>query len=264
MDGVPTQTAGVSDILADDWNTYVRDNFDAIKSGHIVCTSSSRPTGIADGTMIYETDTKLLYVYNGSSWTQNNLTPVGMVSPFAGSVAPGGWLICNGAAVARTGVYAALFGVLSTTYGSGDGSTTFNLPNLLGRTIVGAGTGTRQGEAGSGVISGGTSLSARAIGQWFGDERMQAHTHSFGGTTDPAGAHAHNVSESYGTNPANYKTSIGGSYGFTYANADQNRVTDTQGTHSHTFSGNTGAHSNQQGLQMNLQPSLVLNYIIKY
>jgi hypothetical protein len=72
MDGVPTQTAGTSELLASDWNTYVRDNFDSIKFGHVVCTSSTRPTGIAEGTMIYETDTNKVLVYNGSSWVEVN------------------------------------------------------------------------------------------------------------------------------------------------------------------------------------------------
>ena len=52
-----------------------------------------------------------------------------------------GWLICNGAAVSRT-TYATLFAVIGTTYGAGDGSTTFNLPDLRGRTPIGAGQGT--------------------------------------------------------------------------------------------------------------------------
>jgi len=70
MDAVPTQTAGTSELLASDWNTYVRDNFDSIKFGHVVCTSSTRPTGIAEGTMIYETDTNKVLVYNSSSWIE--------------------------------------------------------------------------------------------------------------------------------------------------------------------------------------------------
>jgi hypothetical protein len=70
MDGVPTQTAGTSELLASDWNTYVRDNFDSIKFGHVVCTSSTRPTGIAEGTMIYETDTQKVLVYSGSAWVE--------------------------------------------------------------------------------------------------------------------------------------------------------------------------------------------------
>lgn len=56
-------------------------------------------------------------------------THTGMVSPYGGSVAPDGWLICDGSAVSRT-TYSALFAVIGTTYGAGDGSTTFNIPNI--------------------------------------------------------------------------------------------------------------------------------------
>lgn len=69
-------------------------------------------------------------------------TPVGMVSPFAGAAAPTGWLLCDGSAVSRA-TYAALFTAISTTYGVGDGSTTFNLPDLKGRSVIGAGAGTK-------------------------------------------------------------------------------------------------------------------------
>lgn len=62
--------------------------------------------------------------------------PSGSVQPFAGSAAPTGWLLCDGSAVSRT-TYADLFAVIGTSYGSGDGSTTFNLPNLKGRVPVG-------------------------------------------------------------------------------------------------------------------------------
>jgi microcystin-dependent protein len=56
--------------------------------------------------------------------------------PYAGSSAPTGWLLCNGAAVSRT-TYADLFTAISTTFGTGDGSTTFNLPDCTGRVIAG-------------------------------------------------------------------------------------------------------------------------------
>lgn len=62
--------------------------------------------------------------------------PAGSVTAFAGSSAPSGWLLCAGQAVSRT-TYAALFTVIGTTYGSGDGSTTFNLPDLRGRVVAG-------------------------------------------------------------------------------------------------------------------------------
>ena len=63
--------------------------------------------------------------------------PTGMVVPYAGAAAPDGWLLCQGQAVSRT-TYAQLFSVIGTTYGSGDGSTTFNLPDMRGRVAVGS------------------------------------------------------------------------------------------------------------------------------
>jgi microcystin-dependent protein len=62
--------------------------------------------------------------------------PAGVLAAFGGTTAPTGWLVCDGAAVSRT-TYSLLFGVVGTAYGAGDGSTTFNLPDLRGRTGVG-------------------------------------------------------------------------------------------------------------------------------
>lgn len=76
---------------------------------------------------------------------KNKLTAVslpGLISPYAGSSAPTGWLLCNGDAVSRT-TYASLFAVVSTSYGVGDGSTTFNVPDLRGSIPLGAGTRVR-------------------------------------------------------------------------------------------------------------------------
>lgn len=62
------------------------------------------------------------------------LVPTGSILTYAGSSAPAGWLVCDGQAVSRT-TYANLFSALGTTFGTGDGSTTFNLPDLRGRFI---------------------------------------------------------------------------------------------------------------------------------
>jgi microcystin-dependent protein len=70
----------------------------------------------------------------------NNLTPVGTVSYIAYSTIPDGWLECNGQAVSRTD-YSELFGKIGTTYGIGDGSTTFNVPDLRGEFIRGLDNG---------------------------------------------------------------------------------------------------------------------------
>lgn len=62
--------------------------------------------------------------------------PAGIIFPYAGSTAPEGYLMCDGSAVSRS-TYAALFAAIGTTYGAGDGSTTFNIPDLTGRVVIG-------------------------------------------------------------------------------------------------------------------------------
>ena len=68
-----------------------------------------------------------------------SIIPSGSVIPFAGVNVPQGYLLCDGSEVSRTD-YSYLFNVIGTTYGEGDGSTTFNLPNLKDKFIEGAGT----------------------------------------------------------------------------------------------------------------------------
>lgn len=70
----------------------------------------------------------------------NAAVPTGGLVPFAGATAPAGWLVCDGAAVSRAS-YPDLFAVIGTTYGTGDGSSTFNLPDLRGRAIYGVSPG---------------------------------------------------------------------------------------------------------------------------
>ena len=69
----------------------------------------------------------------------NISSPTGTIQAFASSNTPTGWLLCDGSAISRS-TYSELFAVIGTTYGAGDGSTTFNLPNLFNRMIVGAGS----------------------------------------------------------------------------------------------------------------------------
>jgi len=71
-----------------------------------------------------------------AAMTSQALSPVGSVISFAGSEAPAGWLLCDGTAYSRT-TYSALFAVTGTAYGNGNGSTTFNVPDLRGRVSVG-------------------------------------------------------------------------------------------------------------------------------
>lgn len=80
--------------------------------------------------------------------------PAGFVIAFAANSAPSGYLLCNGAAISRT-TYGTLFAAIGTTYGAGDGSTTFNLPNLTDRFIQGSGTAGTVNSAGLPNITGG-------------------------------------------------------------------------------------------------------------
>ncbi|HXJ22501.1 MAG TPA: tail fiber protein, partial [Polyangia bacterium] len=114
--------------------------------------------------------------------------PSGSIVPYGGpsganadagtAAVPAGWLLCDGSAVSRT-TYASLFAAIGINFGGGDGITTFNLPDLRGRTIIGAGHG--------------TGLTARTLGQTVGEEthtlstsEMPAHSHTL---TDPGHTH---------------------------------------------------------------------------
>lgn len=121
----------------------------------------------------------------GTLSTSIGIVPVGAIMAYGGSSAPTGYLLCDGSAVSRS-TYGALFTAIGTTFGSGDGSTTFNLPDYRGRHAIGAGTGAGTNPAGgSGAPSGG-SLTARVRGDWGGEEthtlsvaELAAHIHSY-------------------------------------------------------------------------------------
>ena len=89
-------------------------------------------------------DEESIYSYNGETMISvgaggmptGDTFPIGAITSYAGDTAPTNWLICDGSAISRT-TYADLFDAIGTTYGIGDGSTTFNLPNLKGRVITG-------------------------------------------------------------------------------------------------------------------------------
>ena len=68
-----------------------------------------------------------------------NLVPTGVILPFGGSVIPNGFLLCNGVAISRT-TFTKLYSIIGITFGGGDGSTTFNIPDLRDRYIIGANT----------------------------------------------------------------------------------------------------------------------------
>jgi microcystin-dependent protein len=178
------------------------------------------------------------------------LCPTGSVLPFAGSTAPTNFLLCFGQAVNRT-TYADLFTVCGTTYGAGDGTTTFNLPDLRGRAIGGLDNmgGTAAGRLTSTVLTASNTLGATGGAQTvtLTSAEMPSHTH----TQD---AHSHGVqrSNSAATSVAADASALYRPQANTGAGYFDTQVT----TATNQNTGGGGAHSNTQ-------PTIVLSYIIK-
>ena len=217
-----------------------------------VCTSSTRPTAPFTGQMIFETDTFVLNFWNGTAWQGAVSAPAGAIEAYAGSTAPTGWLLSFGQAVSRS-TYANLFAVISTTYGVGDGSTTFNLPDLRGRAVGGKDDmgGTAASRLTSTVLTASNTLGATGGTQThtLTSAEMPSHTH----TQD---AHSHPVQRS---NQA--ATSLGSDASALYtpqANTGSPTYFTTQNTTA--TNQNTGGGS----AHLNTQPTIVLNYIIKF
>jgi len=245
---------------------------------------SSAPTG-ATGALYYDTTTNEFKGYKASSWDSlgGAGTPPGVITAYGGASAPSGWLMCTGSAVSRT-TYADLFAVLSTTYGAGDGSTTFNVPNLQQRFPLG------KAAAGTGSTLGGTG------GAIDHTHTGPSHTHTFTGTDGTTGSggvdHTHTgPSHTHAVDPPNTTSSGPSSYlSFNLTTGTGKSLADSTHTHSvdiasfssgaagtgatggasaysHTHSF-TPAGTNAAGgtgvTGSNNPPYLVVNYIIKY
>ena len=166
----------------------------------------------------------------GVTITGGSLT--GVVVPFAGSTAPTGSLLCFGQAVNRT-TYAALFAIIATAYGIGDGSTTFNVPDLRGRSI--AGVDNMGGTTAGRITAAGSGITGTTLGASGGTE-----THTL--ITAEMPSHTHALSDSYpGVNSGGTWQNHGGGYGGSIGSIGS--------------TGGGGAHQNTQ-------PTMMINYII--
>lgn len=177
------------------------------------------------------------------------LVPAGAVMPFAMNSAPSGWLAANGTAVSRT-TYATLFAAIGTVYGVGDGSTTFNLPDLRGYFVRGSGTN------GDGTVSG-TFGAKQADG-------FESHTHT--GSAASAGSHTHTFTTPNGQ-PAElvyYKGSDGNvdgsqeSTGYDRDTALLNTYIQSAGSHTHAVT------INATGTTETRPANIALLYCIKF
>lgn len=176
--------------------------------------------------------------------------PVGTILMTARATADTGYFLCDGAAISRT-TYAALFSAIGSTYGVGNGSTTFNLPDLRQRFPLGkaaSGTGSTLGSTGGYIDH---------------DHTTPNHTHTF--TSDAAGDHNHSFSGTTSGPDSTYTVNETDPYATVASNAHTHSfsgTTSNEGTHSHTGTTNSGEGGGTTGAGN--PPFLVINYQIKY
>jgi microcystin-dependent protein len=229
--------------------------------------TGTAPFTVASTTAVTNLNADLLDGQHGSVYS-----PAGMISQFAGSSAPTGWLLCEGQAVSRT-TFAALFSTIGTTYGSGDGSTTFNVPNLQNRVPVGKGPDTEFDALGE---TGGAKTHTLTEAQMPSHTHIQnSHNHTQNAHNHTQNAHNHSAtttptvySESTGSNNWDLRYGDGNRRSFQLFASLSTSIASTTATNQSATATNqatTATNQNTGGGQAhnNLQPYIVLNYIIK-
>ena len=242
-------------------------------SGSVISIPNATTVQVyCDGTNFYSAQTSSAgdFNVNGNETISGNLTvngttniiPAGVIQMWPTGTAPSGFLLCTGGAVSRS-TYAALFAVIGTTFGAGDGSTTFNLPNYTNRFPYGTTVGATGGSADAIVVSHSHSASSginsndhyhNVAGSTGG--QSADHSHSSVGNGAPNGGGA-GIAMTYGGNAPGYPT------------------TGTSNDHIHGFNVNSGGISanhthaitvnsaGSSGTNANLPPYLGINFIIK-
>ena len=179
------------------------------------------------------------YDFDGANLTGIEGIPTATIVPWSSASVPSGFLECNGAAVSRS-TYSALFAIISTTYGAGDGASTFNLPDMQDNVAMGksgtkalASTGGANTVAASGTVGGSTANATLSTSQ------LASHSH-----TVPSGGFA-------GGTPAGMESQRG-------AGSSSTSSTGSGGGHSHNMSATFSGTATSV-----LQPYLTIIYIIK-
>jgi microcystin-dependent protein len=155
------------------------------------------------GSIYYDNTNKVVRYYDGSLW--NTLTsggaidmPIGSIQQWLGATAPSGWLICNGQAVSRS-TYSSLFSIISTRFGTGDGSTTFNVPDLRGYQVTGTSASVGNVDNTSTFRQG--TVDAGSIATHSGTAALHSHTLTYTASNETQHdiGHSHSATVSEGT-----------------------------------------------------------------
>ncbi len=246
------QTDASGDIIFADIATagIPADSITSTQIGPSAVTASELATNAVTSTKILDgavTNTKILDGSVTNAKLDSAITlPSGLILDWPGAAAPSGWTLCQGQAVARTGTYAAIFAVIGTAYGAGDGSSTFNLPDFRGRVAVGLGTHADNDSRGD---SDGLAVGSRTTNHSHSDGTLvvashnhavgtlavSAHTHAVGTLVVASHAHAAGTivvdshSHGAGTLAASHSHGVG-----TYAVASHTHAAGTLDADSHT------------------------------
>jgi microcystin-dependent protein len=179
------------------------------------------------------------YDFSGANLTGIEGIPTGTVVPWTAVSIATGFLECDGTAVSRT-TYAALFAIVSTTYGVGDGSSTFNLPDLQDNIAMGkSGSKSLASTGGANTVTATGNVGGSTANATLSTSQLASHSHGGGGSSGTNGHHNPNENQKY------YSSTNTGSSG-------------SGSGHSHNMSATFSGDATSV-----LQPYLTLIYIIK-
>jgi len=235
----------------------------------IVPSALQLPSSPVEGSLVYQLDINAVLFWDGATWIALNNpvegTPIGALIDYSGSTAPTGWLLANGDVIPNgngtvqgvTADFSALYSVVGSNYGSAG-----KLPDFRGR--ISAGKDDMGGSAASRITSAVSGITGTTLGAAGGSENLQDHTHAFSGTTgndSPDHSHYFAVyggSFGDGTGAASwYKFFPSGVREYRYSSGASTR-------HQHSYSGTTSTHNKPSANTGNVQPTIIVNKIIRY
>jgi microcystin-dependent protein len=265
------QTINRIDEFANNFTTVNLNSTTFINSGNATINGTTQSTNKDTGCMVLEGGLGVEKNINaggdmsavGKVYESGHmLLPTGTILPYAVSSAPSGYLLCDGTAISRT-TYSSLFSIIGTTFGSGDGTTTFNVPDMRGKMPFGASPS---------YSFASTSGSASAT---LSIANMPSHTHT--GTTDAGGVHNHSITDpghthtqttinddfnNSGENPPGFTADSAGSRTWSNISTNTTGITiNNSGSHTHTFTTNSTGSGSSFSI---LNPYLAISFIIKY